>query len=201
MTAVMSNVRKPAAKPQDRRIRKTTAALKSSLARLMQTKKVRDISVKELTDMADINRGTFYLHYRDVFDLLEQSEEELLSEFRDVLNRFTPEKGNVNTSQLFENAYMLVQENADLVGILLGSNGDINFLNKLKLLVREKCLHDWVILLRQQDIRFFDAYYSFIVGGCVNLVQYWLANGMKESPAELAEITQEILLKGLQVDG
>lgn len=185
-------------KPQDRRIRKTTAALKSSLAKLMQTKKVRDISVKELTDMADINRGTFYLHYRDVFDLLEQSEEELLTEFREVLNRYNLQKENPNTTlHMFESTYSLIQENAELVGILLGGNGDMNFVNKLRMLVREKCLHEWAQLMTQHNIQYFDAYYSFIVGGCVSLVQYWLANDMHETPKELAEITQEILLTGM----
>ena len=57
---------------QDRRIRKTRAVLKSSLLSLMKEKSVKHITVKELCDKADINRGTFYLHYTDVFDMLEQ---------------------------------------------------------------------------------------------------------------------------------
>ena len=54
---------------QDRRIRKTRAVLKSSLLSLMKEKSVKHITVKELCDKADINRGTFYLHYTDIYQM------------------------------------------------------------------------------------------------------------------------------------
>ena len=44
---------------------------------LMSEKNVKDISVRELAAIADINRGTFYIHYKDVYDLLSQLEEEM----------------------------------------------------------------------------------------------------------------------------
>ncbi len=56
----------------DRRVRKTRRQLKECLTRLLKEKKIQDITVRELAEMADINRGTFYLHYKDVFDLMDQ---------------------------------------------------------------------------------------------------------------------------------
>ena len=58
----------------DRRVRKTRRQLKECLTHLLKEKKIQDITVRELAEMADINRGTFYLHYKDVFDLLEKTE-------------------------------------------------------------------------------------------------------------------------------
>ena len=49
----------------DRRIRKTRRLLRECLTALLKEKKVQDITVREIADMADINRGTFYLHYKD----------------------------------------------------------------------------------------------------------------------------------------
>ena len=63
----------------DRRVRKTRRQLRECLISLLKEKKVQDITVRELTDMADLNRGTFYLHYKDVFDLLEKTEAEPVS--------------------------------------------------------------------------------------------------------------------------
>ena len=57
----------------DRRVRKTKKLLLDGLTQLMQTKDVSEISVKELSDLVDINRGTFYLHYRDIFDMLNKT--------------------------------------------------------------------------------------------------------------------------------
>ena len=46
----------------------------------MEEKGFEAITVSDLTKKADINRGTFYLHYKDKYDLLEQSEEEIFVE-------------------------------------------------------------------------------------------------------------------------
>ena len=55
---------------QDRRVRRTQKLLKDSLVTLMQEKEFKNISVKDITDRADLNRGTFYLHYTDTYHLL-----------------------------------------------------------------------------------------------------------------------------------
>ena len=65
----------------DRRVRRTKALLLQGLIQLMEEKDIKDISVKELSDLADINRGTFYLHYSDVYNMLGKIEEELFQEF------------------------------------------------------------------------------------------------------------------------
>ena len=58
-------------KKVDRRVRKTKRQLRQALTVLLQEKPIKDITVREIADMVDINRGTFYLHYKDVFDMLE----------------------------------------------------------------------------------------------------------------------------------
>ena len=119
----------------DRRIRKTRAALKGALANLMMVKQVKDISVRELTDLADVNRGTFYLHYKDVFDLLEKTEDDILEEFKETLNEFDEKSVSDDATRFFESVYTLCMKNGDFIRILIGENGDIRFLNSLKELV------------------------------------------------------------------
>ena len=123
----------------DRRIRKTRAALKGALANLMLVKQVKDISVRELTDLADVNRGTFYLHYKDVFDLLEKTEDDILEEFKETLNEFDEKSVSDDATRFFESVYTLCMKNGDFIRILIGENGDIRFLNSLKELLL--CLH------------------------------------------------------------
>ena len=55
----------------DRRVRKTKAQLRAGLARLMQKKSIKEITVKELVEEVDINRSTFYLHYTDIYQITE----------------------------------------------------------------------------------------------------------------------------------
>ena len=58
--------------PRDRRVRKTEEQLVKGLTKLMKTKSIKNITVRELADEVDINRSTFYLHYKDIFDMADR---------------------------------------------------------------------------------------------------------------------------------
>lgn len=183
----------------DRRVRKTRKQLRECLIRLLKEKKVQDITVRELTDMADLNRGTFYLHYKDVFDLLEKTEAGLQHEFNLLVLKHDAVELKQKPAVIFIEIYTLVYDNADLIEILLGENGDLNFVNRLKTLIRDKCLNDWMEVFRSGNPAAFDAFFSFIVSGCVGLVQYWLQTGLKETPQQMAKLTEQIIKQGIGV--
>lgn len=183
-------------KKMDRRIRKTKSALRDGLTTLMKEKSIKDITVKELTDTVDLNRGTFYLHYKDIFDMVEQVEAELMDDFIDALSAYTPANSNCPPYPLLENIFMFLGENAELCTVLLSSNGDIAFVNKIKDIVREKCFHDWFILISVQDSNHFEHLYSFILSGCIGLFETWLKTGFKETPQEMATLAADMILYG-----
>jgi len=56
---------------RDPRIRRTRQLLQGALHTLMQTKSFDEISVQDITDLATVNRATFYDHYTDKFALLD----------------------------------------------------------------------------------------------------------------------------------
>lgn len=183
----------------DRRVRRTRKQLRECLVTLLKQKKVQDITVRELTELADLNRGTFYLHYKDVFDLLEKTESELLDDFNQLVMKHDAEDLKKHPYGIFVEIYTLAYDNADLVEILLGENGDLNFLNRLKQLIRDKCLHDWMEVVRTESTAVFDAYFAFIVSGCLGLVQHWLKTGLKETPVQMARLTEKIITDQLHV--
>ncbi|MFD2329397.1 TetR/AcrR family transcriptional regulator [Cohnella sp. GCM10020058] len=68
----------------DRRIAKTQEALKKAVIELMTEKNFDDITIQEIADRADVNRGTIYLHYQDKFDLLDRLIESHLNEMSEM---------------------------------------------------------------------------------------------------------------------
>ena len=170
----------------DRRVRKTRRQLKECLTRLLKEKKIQDITVRELAEMADINRGTFYLHYKDVFDLMDQIKNELIEEVESVLTHHPVPELVARPSLALSELFPLVQENAEIVSILIGENGDLNFVNRLKRIVSDKCLKGWLDLKCSSDPDTLAAFSAFIVSGCVGTVQYWIESGMKESTEQMA---------------
>lgn len=176
----------------DRRVRRTKRLLLESLTTLMKEKPIKDISVKELTDLADINRGTFYLHYRDIYDMLEQLEDEWFNDFNALLDETPPAPdGTGSVSKLSEKMFQFLLDNKNIADALLGPNGDLTFINRLKELVRRRMHSLWK--LRFGDTRYFEYYFSFIVSGYIGLIQTWRLNGWEPSAQELSMMADQLL--------
>jgi AcrR family transcriptional regulator len=65
----------------DPRSRRTRAALRRAVMQLMEEREIAEISVRDITTTADINRATFYLHYQDKDDLISQTVDAIFDEF------------------------------------------------------------------------------------------------------------------------
>ena len=74
----------------DRRVKKTKKQLRLALMHLMTQKSAKSISVRELAEQADINRSTFYIHYKDVNDLLLHLEDEMAERLSELCRRHDP---------------------------------------------------------------------------------------------------------------
>jgi len=180
----------------DRRIRKTRTMLRKCLGSLLKTKKIQDISVREISEMADINRGTFYLHYRDVYDLLDHVESDLVGEINGIIDRHKLSEVEEHPRILAEELFSFIKDNSDMIQILLGNNGDMDFINQLKNIVKEKILAPWAESMRRHGIKDFERFYSFSIGGFLGIVDYWFYKNLDTSPAALAEITEQYILGG-----
>jgi len=64
----------------DRRVKKTKKAIRDAFFVLAKTNDINKIKVSEISQIADINRKTFYLHYVDIYSLLEEIEEEFITQ-------------------------------------------------------------------------------------------------------------------------
>lgn len=74
-------------KKQPQVTEQTRANLTSAFWELYLVKPIEKITIREITDRAGYNRATFYLYYRDVYDLLEQLEEGILTEIGALVER------------------------------------------------------------------------------------------------------------------
>jgi AcrR family transcriptional regulator len=68
----------------DRRIAKSQEAIKKAFIELMSEKNFDDITIQDISDRANVSRGTIYLHYLDKFDLLDKLIEEHINELREL---------------------------------------------------------------------------------------------------------------------
>ena len=125
--------------PEDRRARRSRKLLKESLLELMKRKSFADISVRDITDVADMNRATFYLHYSGTTELLQSVEEDLLSELRSLIDAHMQETVAIGSiAPVFEPVLDFVVEHRETCSILFSGSEASGFFQALQQLVHEK---------------------------------------------------------------
>lgn len=179
----------------DRRIRRTRALLQQGLIQLMETKEIKDISVKELSDLADINRGTFYLHYNDIYDMLEKMEDELFVEFNEILDRTLTAEVSSSEATLQE-VFAFLERHKAFARATMGPHGDLAFVNRMKSLVKERIYDILDVSDLNQDLDYIEA---FIISGCIGVIETWLNHPTPKPPEEIASICNDLLRKGLRL--
>jgi len=157
----------------DRRVRKTKKALCEAIAKLLIDKDLRSITVKELTDTADVHRATFYTHYQDVYDLYEQIEDGFVKE----LDTIVVNDPTHSYEELYISIINFVSENTSLCKMFMGGNGNQSFINRIRKLLEENYLKIWLYEDNKSDVseemRYFTAYH---IQGCLSVISLWVMN-------------------------
>lgn len=186
-------------KKEDRRIRRTKKLLSQGLIELMQQKQVKDITVRELADLVDVNRGTFYLYYRDIFDMLERLEEELFEQLNVVILAHKGEPILTHARPMLKDLFRIVAENKEICSVLLSDNGDIKFLQKLSDVIQEKLRMDWLNGYVENETEF-EYRYAFGALGFIGLLRTWLHRDCVESADDMAAFADSLIRQGIMTD-
>lgn len=180
---------------------KTKKLLEETLVTLMNEKDFNKISIKDLTEKLDINRGTFYLHYKDKYDLLEQKENSILNELAEIIdnilkelpeNFILPSNKEILLS-FFTSMYSYIYENADFMKIILGTNGDLNFQMKLKNFIENRLFENLSPSYLPTNNIHFKFLAAIASSAQIGIVEKWVKTGMKEPPEELADFVSNVV--------
>ncbi len=174
-------------KKENRRVKVTKKMLKESFIKLLETKDIASITIKELCEQADINRSTFYAHYNDQYDLMTKIQNELIENIESYLAPYIHDEREDVSVEMLERIFEYVMENAQVCRLLLSERGDLNFQKRVLNLVYGKYIHELreTLVLNKEDAEYV---YAYTITGCIGVIQKWLNDDMKKSPKFMAEI-------------
>ena len=137
-------------KREDRRISMTKRMLKDTLTEMLAEKDIYHISIRELCERADVNRTTFYKHYGNQFDLLDDMESDLLHLIEKTIAE--DKKHSANT---IEQLLIFIEKDIEFVSLLLNSNVDPEFPQKLfSLAIVESSVEDMVANVEKKEYEY-----------------------------------------------
>jgi AcrR family transcriptional regulator len=177
----------------DRRIAKSQEAIKKAVIELMSEKNFDDITIQDISDRANVSRGTIYLHYMDKFDLLDKLIEEHINVMRELCESAS-DMDFIDANLIW---FEYLERNYLFFSTMLASKGAPSFRSQfLEFLIEE--FKDEVDITEGKNHGLNeDVFLQFIVMAYVGIVEWWITNGMPYPPHVMAEQVGILLERNL----
>lgn len=181
----------------DKRSRKSRQAIKDAFKEMVLTQEMSHIVIKELAEKADVNRKTFYLHYTDVYNVLEDVEDELLEDIKSIFGKFDMNKVKTDPYPLLLAISDGVSgsENETFNKLLFSSTISGNFMRKIKDMLKKELFDSYKFTVANSMKA--NIILSFIVSGVVDCYRDWYLSDRSESLEELARELSELIKHGI----
>ncbi|UDI77598.1 TetR/AcrR family transcriptional regulator [Staphylococcus taiwanensis] len=186
---------------EDRRIRKTKTAIKRAFTELLKQKDLDKITVQDISNSADINRGTFYLHYEDKYMLLTDMEDECISEVWS-LSQFNKFEGS--DPEAIANNFI----NNNLKSVLQHISDNMDFYHTILQLDRKSRLEEKIYSLIKNNMQKYISidneidgipemyFHSYVAGATISTIKYWVQDEDRISVEDLTEHIYKIIFNG-----
>lgn len=176
----------------DARVRYTKMVIKNSFISLLKEKPINKITVKEICELSEINRATFYKYYCDAYELLEKMEQEFLNELLESID----DSIQRNFKDTLTLIMVRIKTNGELYQTLFSENGDKYFPNRIFALCYKKSAMDkrfQKLSAGQQKWL-----YYFIAQGCSGILDQWMSAGMAEPIEEVVGFADKLVQNTLK---
>ncbi len=172
-------------RPPDRRVRRTQKLLATALIELTLEKGYESVTVRDITDRADIGYATFFRHYHAKTDLLQDVADVVLEE---LTTRFMPAHPSEDQAAVGVILFKYVRDHSEIVRVLLESHFLI------------KRLVEVVVPQMQRDqqpspdsVIPFEIAANHVITSTVALIQWWLEHDMSYSPERMGAVYFELI--------
>lgn len=177
----------------DRRSKRTESILRNAFLSLLKNTPIDKISVSKLVEEANLGRGTFYLHYKDIPDMVSHLQDMCMNKLIPLLEEHASEP---DIEPFLTELYHIIEQEKDLA-ILFVKKTDGAFYQKMQAFARKKCEADWIDLFQASPEKM-NLFFSYLFGGMANLVWYWITQDQCQTPPEkMAFYTKCMIFNGL----
>ncbi len=183
----------------DLRVRYTQSVIQEAFCKLLREKPLAKITVKEVCELAQINRGTFYKHYLDCYDLMDKLQEEAVGKFERLLD--SVEESGIQ--RVIVSILETLRSDAGAFVLFQAQGRSDSFLHQV-VGCCYRCMEKRITGFpgMEQGNGDWSVNYPFLISGCCGVIEYWVHTGMQEPPEEMADQIlrlSEAFLRGLDL--
>ncbi|RGD65106.1 TetR/AcrR family transcriptional regulator [Lachnospiraceae bacterium OF09-6] len=181
----------------DRRVLRTKKNIRQAFLRLLAEKNISQITIKELSDLADINRKTFYMYYSNIEEILFELEDELVQKLVLVFEKELFKNEALNSYSFFKNLNQAIQENLPLYRILNHSGLLPHLIQRAKDALIDIFFRKYHIPKDSNNERYI-LYAEYAASGILSMYTKWFSTDSDMSLEELTKTAADITLYGFQ---
>lgn len=184
----------------DKRVIRTKKAIRTALFKIMESKDIASITISELTTLANVNRRTFYTHYSNITDILDETESEIVETLGNLIAQFDSTTLAESTYWIFLELNRLITEEYGFYFHLMKSDFRGVLVSRMKTVLKasaDKILGRFTIPADEKYIMLMS---SFINGGFLNLFMEWNKYGKDvsiESAAKVASVMVDFCVRNV----
>lgn len=183
-------------KPESRRIRMTKRLIKESLIELLEKKDIEKINISELCKQADVNRTTFYNHYGNQYEVLEEIGNDIVSKILELTTNNSKDSILSLNEQITIMGYYLQKNPIEAKLLLKHFTADNKVIQNL-LLKRDTMGHiHYLSSIENYDEDTRRLLFHFLSHGIYNLIRHWILDEIDKTPEEIGKLATEIAFKG-----
>ena len=176
---------------------KSKRNIKEAFIELVAEKDISQIRIREITERAELSKGTFYAHYQDIYAVLEDIENENIERMTAYLAEIHGNSITEGYTPFLKKLFFYIEENKEIYNKLFKSNVAYAFLNKLQKVFVDYMMNDEEILSRLKSKKVAKKFFSFIAVGTASLVQQHFINTDKEDLDEIISSLNNGILYGI----
>lgn len=178
----------------DRRIIKTREAISKAFIELMSEKNFENITINDISERANLNRGTFYLHYMDKYDLLDKCIKDHLSKMLKFCTLSKPGEERLNVINSLLPMFQYFEEHFLFYSSMLRNKAITCFQEQMNLMVKNEITERLNIgEINKGDNK--EVVVQYMAAAFVGVVEWWIKNNMPLSPQIMAHQLWDIFYK------
>ncbi len=159
-------------KKKDLRFRKTELSIRAAFFELLKNRRISEITVAEISRKAMLGRGTFYLHYKDIHDLLDTLENEYVEAIGNIIDEYYPIAPAANISDLTEKLFRYITAHEEQLRLLFHHISTRSFIDRL--IIRQRYVFSRLVEEGGCDASYNAVETSFINSGIAGVIVYYL---------------------------
>ncbi|HEY3992205.1 MAG TPA: TetR/AcrR family transcriptional regulator [Ktedonobacteraceae bacterium] len=175
---------------QDRRVKRTQKALARALISLTLEKGYEAITIRDITDQAEIGYATFFRHYHDKDALLKDVLDVVLDELTSLL---TVPMNETNHETIGTLVFRYAQEHNEVILVLLSSRGSSTLVRHMIEAGTQSVFNQNAPLAESHVPPEIAA--NHLVTATISLIQWWVEHEMPYPPEQMGVIYQELIAR------